>query len=239
MSADPRKHLLAIDTCGRRCAAGVFELYGGALSACAEASTPMERGHAEAIVPMVDCVMAEAGVAFTDLDRIAVTIGPGSFTGVRIGIAAARGFAVAHAIPVIGVGTLEAIADTVRRDSPGDGGPLAIALDARRGEVFLQSFAGNGTAFDEPLAVRPEDAASHIPQDCQRLAGSGAPIIQNGAAESGRDFEVVSNDVSPSLVSIAHLAFRRPVTENPPRPVYLRPPDAKPQNRTIKMASDG
>ena len=239
MPAGPLKTLLALDTCGPRCAAAVFEAHGDALTVRAEDAIPMERGHAEAVVPMAGRVMADAGIDFPGLDCIAVTVGPGSFTGVRIGIAAARGFALAHVIPMAGIGVLDAIAETVRSASPGVREPLAIALDARRGEVYLQSFADGGGALDEPIAIIPGDAVSHIPQGCRRIAGSGAAMIQEAAAPWGRAFSIVSDDAAPSLRSIARLALNRSGERGPPFPVYLRPPDAKPQTRAVKVICDG
>ena len=122
--------LLAIDTAMAACSAAVLE--EGADLPRAAACVAMERGHAEALAPMVAEAMAKARLGFRDLDRIAVTIGPGTFTGVRIGLALARGLGLALAVPVIGIETLTAIA----ANEPADGLPLLVAADARREEVY-------------------------------------------------------------------------------------------------------
>src|SRR5204862_5654788 len=100
--------ILAIDTALDACAAGVLDTDAGKL--IAQESQPMKRGHAEALMPLIARVMREAGIAFANLDRIAVTTGPGSFTGLRVGLSAARGIALAADRPVVGLTTLSAYA---------------------------------------------------------------------------------------------------------------------------------
>jgi len=131
-------NLLAIDTALDRCSVGVARAGGPAVLV----SETIGRGHAERLFGMVAAAMAEAGLAFADLDRIAVTVGPGSFTGVRVGVAAARGFALVLARPAVGIGTLEAIAEEAR-SLAGDV-PVLAALDARHGEVYAQAFGPGG-----------------------------------------------------------------------------------------------
>jgi tRNA threonylcarbamoyladenosine biosynthesis protein TsaB len=120
--------LLGLDTALGACQAAVLD--GEAVRA--SASELMQRGHQERLGPMVQQVMAEAGVAFGELDRIGVTVGPGSFTGVRVGLAFAKGLALALDIPLIGLGTLEALAASVEPE-----GRVAAVIDAKRGQVYL------------------------------------------------------------------------------------------------------
>ncbi len=123
----------------------------------------MTAGHAEALAPMAEALMAEAGVAFADLGRIAVTTGPGTFTGQRIGLAFARGLAAALGLGFVGLTTLEVIAAAARAEYPGR--PVLVASDARRGEAYVQGFAADGAprtveASDPPaLTVGTSEAA--------------------------------------------------------------------------------
>src|ERR687898_1354626 len=132
--------ILAIDTALSACAACVMD--AGAPEPISYETIVMERGHAEALLPLVDRVVSKAEGGFSGLDRVAVTVGPGSYTGLRVGIAAARAIGLAVAIPVVGVTTLSAllaslVADDNRR-------VLAAAIDARRGQVYFQAIAAGG-----------------------------------------------------------------------------------------------
>ena len=130
--------VLAIDTALAACSAAVFDAARGEV--LASQALEMVRGHAEALLPLVARVMQEAGIGFVDLQRVAVTTGPGSFTGMRVGISAARAIAVATGLPAVGVTTLEAYA------APHfGGGAVAVAIDARHAHVYLQVFAADGT----------------------------------------------------------------------------------------------
>lgn len=112
--------------------------------------TAMARGHAEALVPMIARTMTEAGLDFTQLDRIAVTTGPGSFTGLRVGIATARGLGLALGIPVTGVVTMDALARDFADANPDNQRPFAIFLDARRGQLYLRSYDADAVPIDDP-----------------------------------------------------------------------------------------
>ncbi len=131
--------LLAIDTALAACSAAVLDTAHGGM--VASESLPMVRGHAEALMPLVARVIKASGLAFADLDRIVVTTGPGSFTGLRVGIAAARGFGLATKIPVVGVSTLSAYAAPYL--GVDNKNPVLAAIDARPAHVFLQVFAPN------------------------------------------------------------------------------------------------
>lgn len=129
----------------------------------AEGSEAMARGHAEALLPMVDRVLKETGLGFSQIDRYASTIGPGSFTGIRIGIAAARAFALAHRKPVVGVSTLAAFAAPVLFG--GEKRAVAAAVDARHGMVFYQLTSAEGSVMAGPgLFSRPMLLAESAPR---------------------------------------------------------------------------
>ena len=165
---------------------------------------------------MVAEVMAEAGVAFSQLQRVGVTVGPGSFTGLRVGLAFAKGLGAALSVPVIGVGVLEALAQPLK-------GTVFAVLDAKRDQVYLQAFA-DGVAVSAPDALPLGTAAARLAE----LAGSGpVTLVGSGAAlVSGllsQASVIPANHADPVAVA-AIAAARSPV---PPRPLYLRAPDAK------------
>src|SRR3977135_1999574 len=135
--------ILAIDTALDACAAGVLDTDAGKM--IARESLPIKRGHAEALMPLIERVIKESGIGFAGLDRIAVTTGPGSFTGLRVGLSAARGIALAADKPVVGVTTLTAYAAPIVNE--GGEHPVISALDARHDHVYLQVVAGNGSSL--------------------------------------------------------------------------------------------
>lgn len=178
----------------------------------------MARGHAEALAPMVGAVMTEAGVGYADLDRLAVTTGPGTFTGQRIGLAFMRALKVAVHKPLIGVTSLAAMAAEALSASGAQ--TAAVLHDARRGEVYCE-IAGAQISAPEVLAF--EDAVARL-KDIPDLvlAGTAAPaaaVLLPGVR--------VSPVTAPDAVWAARLAADMPATDAPPAPLYLRAPDAK------------
>src|SRR5579871_6585903 len=146
--------ILAIDTALDACAAAVLDTGPGRL--IAQASQAMKRGHAEALMPLIAQVMKDAGLPFAALDRVAVTTGPGSFTGLRVGLSAARGIALAAGKPVVGVTTLAAYAAPIVSQ---DGArPIISAVDARHDHVYFQVVAGNGGPMISPRVAPIEEA---------------------------------------------------------------------------------
>jgi tRNA threonylcarbamoyladenosine biosynthesis protein TsaB len=210
--------ILAVDTALGACSAALLE--GDRV--LASRFTAMERGHAEALAPMVEEVMGEANLAFRTLDRLAVTVGPGTFTGQRVGLAFMRGLRVALGKPLVGVTSLAAIAEQARAES---GVACAAAIhDARRGEVYLE-------VLDPPLSARlltfiEACSALGALRDKVVLAGTAAARAAEALQTSGLATQI-SGIVVPDAVWVARLAARRKPGESPPRPLYLRAPDAK------------
>ena len=201
--------VLAFDSCLGACSAALLD-EGGPIAARYE---QMPRGQAERLVPMVEEVRAEAGLAWSAIDLVCVTIGPGSFTGVRIGLAAAQGFAIACDLPILGVTTLEALACAAP-----PGRPALVAIDARRGQLYAQPFAAGGVPLAPPQALAPEAAALLAPVGAVIL-GSGAPLLKKG-----------SDPFFPEARIFGRLAFARAAEARrgaPPKPLYLRGADAK------------
>ena len=212
--------LLAIDTALEACAVGVV---GGTRQVLT--SEVIGRGHAERLMGMIEVAMAEAGLTFTDLERIAVTVGPGSFTGLRVGIAAARGLALVTGAPAVGIGTLAVHAETVRHDL-GDTPVLAV-LAAGRGEIYGQSFAADGAPEGPPAAAPAETFARRIAGNTL-IAGSGAAALAEILGDEARARTAHQNS-APDIASLCRLALAATPDGEAPRPLYLRPPDAKPQ----------
>jgi tRNA threonylcarbamoyladenosine biosynthesis protein TsaB len=204
--------ILALDTCLGACSAALVR---GA-HVLAARSEPMERGHQERLAPLVAEVMKTAGAPFGAVERIAVTTGPGSFTGLRVGLAFAKGLGLALGKPVLGVGTLHALAVSAEE------APLTAAVvDARREQVYLQPFR-RAAALADPVALSAVDGAARLAAfgGPWRLVGSGGPLLApllNAAALDPRS--------APDPVVIAQLAAS--AAPGSARPVYLRAPDAK------------
>jgi len=205
--------VLALDTAQNACSVAVLD----GDRTLASATEPMQRGHQERLAPMVAEVMADAGVAFDQLDRIGVTVGPGSFTGLRVGLAFAKAMSLALDIPCIGVGTLEALA--------GQTGFVVSAIDAKRDQIYLQIFQ-DGVALTSPEGVDLGTAAARLTElwsgGAATIIGTGAPLLEGVIADAridARDF--------PDIIALARLIQCKPALASRPQPLYLRAPDAK------------
>ena len=193
--------ILGIDTSAAQCAVALLGAGPDEIGPVAERQ-PMEHGHAEHLFPMIESVLATAGAGFGDLTRIAVCTGPGSFTGVRIGVAASRGLALGRGVPAIGISRFEALAAEA-------GGPVTVCLAGRGGTVYLQSFGADG----EPVAPPEMTLAGRIPSGARLAgdAGGASTLLAHGLADP---------------VTIARLAAAR--APGPlPAPLYLRGADAE------------
>jgi len=215
--------ILAFDCAGAQCAAALLA-DGKVLAA---RSILAERGHAQLLIPMLSDLLNESGLAYGDIDRFAVTTGPGSFTGIRVALAAAHGLALGTTKPIVGVTVFEAMAaataDIASR--------LLVAIDSKRAELFVQMFDPQATALTEPAMLPPAAVAAWagpgeltLTGDAARLvaphlAGMIAPLSESWAPETW------ATQVDPAVV--ARLAEDRPIGP-PPAPFYLRAPDAVP-----------
>lgn len=214
--------LLVIDTALGACTAAVFA-DGGPLAVRFE---PMAKGHQERLGGLARDVVAEAGGGFESLDRIGVTVGPGSFTGLRVGLAFAQGLGAALDRPVVGVSTLDALAASLDAEDR----PVAALVDARRGQVYARMFA-NGAPLAQAEALSLEHAAERIGE-----LGSSVSLVGNGAAvliDAFPDLAFARRDdrIAPSPEALARLTAEGSPPAHPPRPLYLRAPDAAPPSR--------
>jgi tRNA threonylcarbamoyladenosine biosynthesis protein TsaB len=214
--------LMVVDTALGLCTVGVFEVEGGDARSLGLRSEPMVKGHSERIAGFARDAAAQAGVAFTGLDRIGVTVGPGSFTGLRVGLAFAQGLAAALDRPVVGISALDALAA-----SAGEARAVAALIDARRGQVYARFWHG-GEADGAAGALSLEAAAARI-----GTLGAGAVLVGSGAALFA-DVAAGSTSLSldgPAPGALARLAAAADPGSAPARPLYLRAPDATPPTR--------
>jgi len=204
--------VLGLDTCLNACSVAVLD----GETVLAHASEAMARGHQERLAPMAQAVMAEAGLPFSKLQRIGATVGPGSFTGLRVGVAFAKGLGSALGVPAVGVGSMEALAAEGR-------GLVAAVIDARRDQLYLQVF-DDGHAVMAPDVLPVGTAAARLAELAMgrtlTLVGSGASIL----AETAPGAQVLTPEGCDAR-AVARLAAAKSPT--PIRPLYLRAPDAK------------
>ncbi len=177
---------------------------------------------------VIDTVLGQAGAAYADLAKLAVTVGPGSFTGVRVGVAAVRGLALALAIPAVGISTLEALAEPHRKS-----GRVLAAIDAKRGELYAALYAPDGALMAGPTALEPQSLGAFLQtggakatDEPLRIVGSGAVIAEDAL---GAFCVQVADTNSHDIAAVARLAASRDPAEAPASPLYLRGADAKPQ----------
>jgi tRNA threonylcarbamoyladenosine biosynthesis protein TsaB len=221
--------ILAIDTALDACAAAVLDTESGNL--IAHESQSMKRGHAEALMPLIARVMSASEVAFTDLGRIAVTTGPGSFTGLRVGLSAARGLALAANIPVVGVTTLAAYAAPIVSQNAEH--PVVSAIDARHDHVYLQVVSGNGSALLRPRVAPMAEALDTGRFGAPYLVGNAADLIAGRWPSEAVAPVKVDNQPAPDISWVGWLGAAVSPNTAPARPFYLRAPDAKPPKEQL------
>jgi tRNA threonylcarbamoyladenosine biosynthesis protein TsaB len=227
--------LLAIDTAGSACSVALG--HGGAVLAAERLA--MRYGHAEALVPMIDRVMAAAALPRSALDGVAVAVGPGGFTGIRVGLGAAQGIALALNLQLIGVSSFAAVAAAL----PAAPGVALVALDSRREDLYVQLFdRAAGVPLAQPAAIMPEDLAEHI----RALVGDQTLLLAGDMAEpaaavlGGRFAAEIAAGSAPDatgVVTAALCQIRREPAGSPARPLYLRPPDVTLPKRQTPVAA--
>jgi tRNA threonylcarbamoyladenosine biosynthesis protein TsaB len=219
--------VLAIDTALEACSAAVLDTEQGDVRA--QDSVAMQRGHAEALMPQIKRVMERAGLSFDDLDRVAVTIGPGSFTGLRVGIAAARGIALAAGKTVVGLSTLAAYATPLI--AADNALPVVAAIDARHDHVYLQVFGAGGRTLVAPrIAPLREAVRAAANSGGPRIIGNAATLIANAWPGDEQAPRAVLPRGAPDIEWVARMGADAADTGVFPRPLYLKPPDAQPQD---------
>jgi tRNA threonylcarbamoyladenosine biosynthesis protein TsaB len=223
--------VLAIDTALGACSAAVLDTDEADIAA--QGSLPMARGHAEALIPLVARVLDASKFDVSDIDRIAVTIGPGSFTGLRVGISAARGLALASGKPAVGVTTLAAYAAGCF--DADDALPVVAAIDARHGNVYLQVFGPGGRTLVAPRLSSIREALRVCTSGAPRVVGTAASLIASAWPGGERKPSLVDARPAPDIEWVARLGAAAEDNGVPPSPLYLQPPDAQPQD-SVKLA---
>lgn len=221
-------NILAFDTCFDCCSVAAGRRLRSLIPSIAYATEPMATGHAERLIPMIKDVMGAAGLSFHELNRIVLTHGPGTFTGARISVSAARALSLATGAPLVAISSLQLMAFNPRFTSDG-AGTIAVATDARRGEVYFQVF--------DPRSIEPKcvpqllsarEAAAQLGDGRSVVAGSGAEAVADEAQAMGFDVHATLPDLLPDAIDMLFASFSWPVDAARIAPLYLRPPDAKP-----------
>jgi len=219
--------ILAVDTALAACSAAVFESEGDRL--LAQRFEPMATGQAERLAPMVRETMADARLNFGALDRIATTVGPGTFTGLRIGLSFARGLSLALGVPVVGISTLRAIAANITANP--ERLSILSAIDARRGNCYLQLFTPDLAPLTDGRACSLTEASLLVPEGRYLSVGSAASALISYVDRARTTLLKADTQDLSTAASVARLASLEEPGALPPEPLYLRQPDAKPQLR--------
>jgi len=222
--------ILALDTALDACAAAVLDTSSGRLIAVE--SQAMKRGHAEALMPLIARVMKESGLPFAALDRIAVTTGPGSFTGLRVGLSAARGIGLAAGKPVVGLTTLSAYAAPVVSES-GES-PVISAIDARHDQIYFQVVSHDGSSLVRPKVAPIAEAFEAVEFGAPHLVGNAAGILADRWPSDAPPPFKVEALAAPDITWVAWLGAAVDPATAPPKPFYLRAPDAKPSQEAVE-----
>ena len=211
--------LLAFDTAQDVCSVALGRAPG---APPVVASARMRRGHADALLGMIAEVVADAGATLADVERIVCGVGPGSFTGVRVAIAAARGLALALDIPATGFSTLERLAAAARAE--GAAAPVLAAVASRGDSAYVQTFSAAGAPLSEPALLDAASAARLAGTQAGLIIGSGAPLLAPHLP-AWRVVERPRTDAAECLLRLA-MAAADARWQEMPVPLYLRPPDA-------------
>ena len=224
--------VLAIDTALGACAAALLDTDANRL--IVQETLPMARGHAEALMPLLERLMKAGNLRFAALDRIAVTTGPGSFTGLRVGLSAARGLALAANKPVVGVTTLSAFAAPLVSENTAP--PVLSAIDARHDHVYFQMVSGSGGTLVRPRIAPIAEVLAAARFGAPRIVGNAAKILADRWPAHTPPVEILQQS-APDIAWVAWLGAAVSPNTAPARPYYLRAPDAKPQAGAIHSAA--
>jgi tRNA threonylcarbamoyladenosine biosynthesis protein TsaB len=230
--------ILAFDTALGGCSVAVVDTETG--KAVSDVR-PMARGQSEQLVPMVQHVIERSGVQFSDLDLIATTVGPGAFTGLRIGLSAARSFGLALDRPVDGILTTEVIATHFFAQNAEEGRDLLVIIETKREDFYAQVFSAGGEAIDEPIAA-PLSVLIENYQGCTlNVCGDGLSRLQNDLGANWPEnwtgfpgFNLVDPEVMAVLVAERHAAGN----VRPADPVYLRGADVSVSTRPARTIAE-
>ncbi len=211
--------ILVIDSAMNGCGACVYD---ATRDVAVSKGAAMVRGQAEALIPLVEAVMGGAGIAYDALEAIVTTRGPGAFTGLRIGMSAAKAMGVALGVPVFGVTTLQALAFGFKA-SGNLLNPFSVILETKRSDFYFQKFDGEGCADGEAVAAPVDELVDQVNTVC--IGDAAARFLE----EAGGDFEIIQGYDLPDPEVVARAFIERSGDESlfmrSPDPLYLRPAD--------------
>ena len=233
--------ILALDTALTGCGVCVYDADTG------DAQTmrrEMGRGQVEHLIPMAQQAMDKAGVAFADLDMITTTIGPGAFTGVRIGLSAARGFALSLGKPLIGLTTLDVLAAQYFEANKGIKNQcLAVILETKRRDFYFQIFDDNGTAVTDAIACSGADIVTALSDyNAQNIICVGDAIERFQGENGDTEYQFIDGFGAIDAAVLARLGHNAYMSNADdfatlPAPLYLRPPDVSQPKRKPRILS--
>ncbi|EJN05229.1 tRNA (adenosine(37)-N6)-threonylcarbamoyltransferase complex dimerization subunit type 1 TsaB [Phyllobacterium sp. YR531] len=215
--------LLALDTAANLCSVAIFDTETGMI--VAQVSEDIGKGHAERLMALIEQAVASAGTSIREIGKVVTSIGPGSFTGVRVGVATARGLALALRCPAIGISTLQALAFDAGEIASGR--PVLAVIDARREEIYAQFFDADGNGTSDPIVAA-------LPEVIERLADYEGNLVLAGSASGmvnsalDHPLDIVSTMATGTIEAFARLGMQS-ADLSPPSPLYLRGLDVKPQ----------
>lgn len=213
--------ILALDTALGACAACVYD--SGTSDVLVTETLAMQRGHAEALPALLARIRRQMPLGFESLEQVAVTVGPGSFTGIRVGIAAARALGLALGVPVVGVSTLSAFAAPLLGDEARSA--VVAAIDARHGQIYVMMISAGGAMQVTPRLLKIEQAALQLASGSLRICGSGAALLTAAARQRGLSCEITGALDAPDIAYVARLGALADSDHAPPDPLYLKSPD--------------
>jgi len=222
-------NLLAVDTALSSCSVAVSQ--SGSIVAVRRQE--MVRGQSEALLPMVKAVLTDAGIDWADLDVLAVTVGPGAFTGLRIGLSAVRGLGLSLNLPMIGVTTMETIARATTTEERSTV-MIMVVVESRREDLFVQCFDQNLNEISDIQACLPENLASLVKMQSVLLCGDATERAAAALIKCGVRVDISPSAKLPNADCVALIAYEKwhrdkdkiNADSNPPSPIYVRPPDA-------------
>lgn len=225
-------NLLAIDTAANLCAACVYDTSAG--RELGRSVRDIGKGHAEVLMDVIDEALGAASLAFADIGGVAVAVGPGSFTGIRVGVSVARGLALALKVPIAGVTTLEALAFEAREKF---GGKSVLAvIDGGRDGIYAAMYDDHGKIGYSP-AVCALETTVELARKAAVVTGSAARRIVDAAG--AENLVIGSEAATADIASYARLAAANGFSGGKPRPLYLRAPDARPQTQFALPRKEG
>lgn len=229
---DDVRYVLAMDSAVNSCGVCVYDAKQG--DAVAKAMEPMSRGQAEALIPLVEGVVNQAGIEFRDIDLIATTIGPGTFSGLRVGLSAAKSYSLALNVPAVGVSTLDLLAQNYFKQKGGNV-DLGVLIESKRQDFYFQLFNSSQEAIVDPIALSDEDIIQHLKQKPSHIIGDGCKRFLSGSKDKTSKIEYIDGFDFPDPQMLAEMAlnkFRCGEAGGNLKPLYLRGADVSaPKNK--------